>query len=233
SLFNAVIDVMPEALVGVEKVMTGGEALSERHVRRARDILQETRLVNGYGPSECTVFTCCYPIPNNLGEEYRPILIGKPIGDRMVYLLDRWMNPAPVGVVGEIYIAGASLARGYLERPALTAESFVANPFGEPGRRMYRSGDLGRWRADGNLEFVGRSDQQVKIRGYRIEPGEIEAEVMGHPEVEQAVVAARGEGEEKRLVGYVTRRRSEEAEERRRATHIGEWRELYESVYGG
>jgi amino acid adenylation domain-containing protein/non-ribosomal peptide synthase protein (TIGR01720 family) len=220
SFFNAVIEEMPEALADVEQIMTGGEAQSRTHVRRALDMLGETQLVNGYGPSECTVFTCCYPIPNSLDGEIGPILIGKPIGDRVVYLLDRWMNPAPVGVVGEIYIAGASLARGYLKRAALTAEKFVAGPYGEPGSRIYRTGDLARWHEGGNLEFVRRIDHQVKIRGHRIEPGEIEAVLKQHPNVKEAVVLAReDEPGEKRLVAYVVL----EMERQGKAESGGEW----------
>ncbi|HEV2734694.1 MAG TPA: amino acid adenylation domain-containing protein, partial [Longimicrobiaceae bacterium] len=201
--FNLVVDTCPEILRGVAQVMTGGEAVSVPHVRRALELYPGLRLVNGYGPSECTVFASCYVVPAGFDGSVVPI--GRPVGDRRVHLLDRAWEPVPVGVPGELCIGGAAVARGYLGRPELTAEKFVPDPFGEPGARLYRSGDRVRWRADGVLEFVGRADFQVKIRGFRVEPGEVEAALAAHPQVREAAVAVREASPgERRLVGYVT-----------------------------
>ncbi|MFL5539811.1 MAG: non-ribosomal peptide synthetase, partial [Longimicrobiaceae bacterium] len=200
--FNLIADSCPGILAGVSQLMVGGEAVSVPHVTRVLELHPQLRVVNGYGPSECTVFAACYPVPKGFDAPALPI--GRPIGDRRVYLLDRRCEPVPVGVPGELCIGGPAVARGYLNRPGLTAERFVPDPFGEPGSRLYRSGDLARWRADGTLEFVGRTDAQVKIRGFRIEPGEIEARLAERPGVHEAAVLVREDAPgEKRLVAYV------------------------------
>ncbi|GET38524.1 non-ribosomal peptide synthetase [Microseira wollei] len=203
ALFNTIIDYNPEGLSGVKQLLIGGEAISLAHVRRALDILPSTEIINGYGPSECTVFSCCYPIPRTLGENVRSIPIGRPIGDRKVYLLDSYLNRVPIGVTGEICITGPSLARGYVNRPQLTAEKFIHNPF-IPGERLYKTGDLGRFLPDGNIEFLGRIDHQVKIRGFRIEVGEIETLLSQHPQVQQVVVIVREDNPgNKYLTAYI------------------------------
>jgi len=204
SLFNAVVEEAPEALRGLKQLLIGGEALSVGHVKKAYEQLPGTRIINGYGPTEGTTFTCCYGIPRELGER-RSIPIGVPIGNTRVYVLDEGMEPVPEGVCGEVYIGGDGLARGYLRRGDLTAEKFVPDPFAkEAGGRLYRTGDVGRYLGDGTIEYVGRKDEQVKVRGYRIELGEVEAVLAQHPRVEGcAVVVREDEPGDKRLVGYV------------------------------
>ena len=203
SVFTAVMETRPEVLRGVRQLLTGGEALSVPHVRRALAELLETRIVNGYGPSECTVFSTCYVPSRELPERATSIPIGAPVGDRRVYLLDERMDLVPIGVVGEIHVGGPGVGRGYLQRPALTAERFVPDPFGgEAGARLYRTGDLARWTADGVLEFIGRRDHQVKVRGFRIELGEIEAVLGRHEQIRECALKVWEDGE-KRLVAYV------------------------------
>jgi aspartate racemase len=204
SLYNMVIDEAPEILSDVRQLLIGGEALSVKHVLRGLDLLKSTKIINGYGPTESTTFTCCYRIPRPLSESTLSIAIGRPIGNTEVYLLDRNLQPVPVGIPGELYIGGDGLARGYLNRPELTAEKFIPDPFGnELGARLYKTGDLGRYLAEGNIEFLGRIDDQVKIRGFRIELGEIESKLAQHPGVRDAVVAVYEETpDDKRLVAY-------------------------------
>jgi len=204
SLFNTVIDDAPEILIPIRQLLIGGEALSVAHVRQANEQLPNTQIINGYGPTENTTFTCCHTIPKVL-ESSRSIPIGTAIANTQVYLVDRYLNPVPVGVVGELYTGGDGLARGYCGRPDLTAERFIPNPFGQTeGERLYRTGDLARYLPDGNIEFLGRIDNQVKLRGFRIELGEIESALRRHGSVDQAVVICREDRGEKRLVAYFT-----------------------------
>ncbi|QKQ75847.1 non-ribosomal peptide synthetase [Nostoc sp. TCL240-02] len=203
ALFNLMIDTMPQGLSGIKQLLFGGESVSVSHVHRALELLPETQLIHGYGPSECTVFTCCYPIPKQLAENVNSIPIGKPIGDRIFYILDENLHRVPIGVPGELYVGGASVARGYLNQPTLTREKFIPNPFIE-GDTLYKTGDLVRRLPDGNLEFIGRIDTQVKIRGFRIELAEIEATLIQHPEIKQVVVIAqKDEPGKKFLVAYI------------------------------
>ncbi|MBP6630363.1 MAG: amino acid adenylation domain-containing protein [Kofleriaceae bacterium] len=205
ALFNAVVDDDPTHLAGLRQLLTGGEALSPGHVRRALAALPTTELRNGYGPTECTTFTTTYAIPRDLPADATSVPIGRPIADTGCHVLGGDGAPVPIGAEGELFVSGRGLARGYLRRPELDAERFVSRA-PAPGAapiRMYRTGDLVRWRADGVLDFVGRADQQVKVRGYRIELGEIEARLGQLPGVQAAVVLARDDGGGKRLVAYV------------------------------
>jgi amino acid adenylation domain-containing protein len=212
AMFNSIVESDVECLQGVKYLLTGGETASVRHIRRAQERLPGMRVVNGYGPSECTVFSSCYVVPGELSEDVISLPIGKPIGDRRMYVLDGALNVAPIGVVGEAYIGGASVGRGYLRRPGMTAERFVPDPYsGEGGERLYRTGDLVRWRRDGTMEFVGRNDLQVKVRGFRIELGEIEAILQQQSGVRVcAVVAKTGANGNKRLAAYVVGERDRE-----------------------
>jgi amino acid adenylation domain-containing protein len=206
ALYNAVIDEAPQVLHGVKQLLIGGEALSVDHVLRGLKLLPDTQVINGYGPTESTTFTCCYRIPRKIEDHTGSIPIGRPIGNTQVYILDARLKPAPVGVTGELFIGGDGLARGYLNRPELTAENFIRHPFADaPEARLYRTGDLVRYLPGGNIEFIGRRDHQVKIRGFRIELGEIEATLLQHAGVKDAVVLAREDQlGDKRLIGYVT-----------------------------
>jgi amino acid adenylation domain-containing protein len=204
ALFNALVDEDPRCLRGVRQLLTGGEALSVTHVRRALAALPDTVLINGYGPTECTTFTTTHTIPRDLDPEARSIPIGRPIRKTQVYVLDEERRLLPVGALGELYVGGEGLARGYLGRPELTAERFVPSPFGPPDERLYRTGDLVRWLPDGTIDYVGRADTQVKIRGFRIETGEVEAALSRHPAVKSVAVLAREDQHgQKRLVAYV------------------------------
>src|SRR6266700_1933957 len=206
ALFNSIVESDAQCLQGVKYLLTGGETASVTHVRRARKQLPEMRMVNGYGPSECTVFSSCYVVPADLPDDMVSLSIGQPIGDRRMYVLDPSMNLTPIGVIGEAFIGGAAVARGYLRRPDLTAERFVPAPYAERGGgRLYRTGDLVRWRRDGTIEFVGRIDFQVKVRGFRIELNEIEERLLEFDGVRETVVVAYGDAAtEKRLVAYYT-----------------------------
>jgi amino acid adenylation domain-containing protein len=186
----------PGELSALRTVFVGGEAMPAELVRRLS--APGRRVANVYGPTEATVYSTSVDVrPGS------PVPIGRAIPGGRTYVLDRRLRVVPTGVVGEIYVAGALLARGYIGRPGMTAERFVADPYGPSGSRMYRTGDLGRYGADGMLYCLGRSDSQVKVRGFRIELGEVEAALVAHPAVSAAVVAAHGDGADGRLVAYV------------------------------
>ena len=195
----AVLAALPDdGLPELQTLVMAGEAASHALVQRWAT---GRRLINAYGPTEATVWVSMHHCDT---QQPSSPPIGSAIANTRIYILDVHGQPSPVGVAGEIHIAGIQLARGYLRRPELTAERFVPDPFGEPGSRMYKTGDVGRWQPDGAIEFLGRNDHQVKIRGFRIELGEIEAALRSHPEVREAVVLAREDVPgDKRLVAYV------------------------------
>lgn len=207
ALFNAVIDDNPAHLSGLRHLITGGEALSVPHVRRALAALPQLTLSNGYGPTECTTFAATYRIPHALPADLRSVPLGRPIKDTVLRVLSPSMALLPTGLIGELCIGGHGLARGYLRQPQLTEERFVPDPFGEPGERLYRTGDLARWLPDGTIEFIGRRDGQVKIHGHRIETGEVEAAILAHPAVQACAVVARPDADgQLRLVAYLVAR---------------------------
>ncbi|WP_243788724.1 amino acid adenylation domain-containing protein [Saccharopolyspora gloriosae] len=180
-LFDALSEENPACLTGVRQVWTGGDVVSPAAVRRVQDAVPGLTVINGYGPTETTVFATRLPVPAMTARESATVPIGAPIDGKRIHLLDDALRPVPPGVVGEVYLAGAGMARGYFGAPGATAHRFVACPSGPPGERMYRTGDLARWNAEGLLEFAGRADGQVKLRGYRIELGEIDAALHGAP----------------------------------------------------
>ncbi|GAA1642664.1 hypothetical protein GCM10009764_75670 [Nocardia ninae] len=232
ALFNSLSDEDLTVFAGLRELLVGGEPLSRGHVERVCAALPGLTVVNGYGPTECTTFTCCNSLtPADLQGHSVPI--GGPIANTRVYVLDGFGNVVPAGVVGELYVGGVGVARGYLGRGGLTADRFVPDPFGPAGSRLYRTGDLVRWNADGELEFVGRADHQVKVNGFRIEPGEVEAALAAHPGVERAAVVVREDRPgDKRLVGYVvadTVVDSLGADEEM----VAQWRRIYDDLYSG
>ncbi|CBW75453.1 Non-ribosomal peptide synthetase modules (EC 6.3.2.-) [Mycetohabitans rhizoxinica HKI 454] len=202
-LFNQMAAQVDMAFSQLKALIVGGDVLDARWVAQVMRESPPEQLINGYGPTESTTFATIYKV-TCVPERNASIPIGRPIANTRVYLLDAHSQPVPLGAVGELYIGGAGVARGYWNRPALTAERFVPDPFSEDAdARLYKTGDLARYLPDGHLEFVGRNDEQVKIRGFRIELGEIAACLTAHPQVQDAVVLACGEGSDKRLVAYV------------------------------
>ncbi|MCL5997211.1 MAG: amino acid adenylation domain-containing protein, partial [Chloroflexi bacterium] len=191
----------------LKTLLVGGESPSVEKLRQWANLTQPHRFLNAYGPTEATITTTVYQIICNTEnlENLARVPIGLPIHNTQVYVLDRQLQPVPIGVAGEIHIGGAGVARGYLNRPELTAQKFIADPFNsQPGAQLYKTGDLACWRPDGQLEFLGRTDDQIKLRGFRIEPGEIEAILSQHPSVRTAVLMAHETDDgDKRLVAYI------------------------------
>ncbi|NHB62062.1 non-ribosomal peptide synthetase [Photorhabdus sp. RW14-46] len=202
-LFNRLAAELSPVLPQLKNLIVGGDILDPYVISQVLRNNPPQQLLNAYGPTEGTTFTTTYRI-ETLPTGATNIPIGRPIANTRVYLLDEQGLPVPLGRMGEIYVGGDGVACGYLNRPELTAERFLVDPFSDvPDARMYRTGDLARYLPDGNLEFLGRNDQQVKIRGFRIEPGEIEARLVEYSAVREAVVLVLGEGQDKQLVAYV------------------------------
>ncbi|CAM1359125.1 putative Phenylalanine racemase (ATP-hydrolyzing) [Tenacibaculum xiamenense] len=200
ALFNNIIDTNPKGFPSIKKMLFGGEAASVARVLNGKSHINKGQLFNIYGPTETVVYATTYEIIN---QELKNIPIGKPLNDTLTYVTNSYMSLQPIGVVGELCIGGAGVARGYLNKKELTKEKFIANPFKNEGR-LYRTGDLVKWLPDGNIEFIGRKDNQVKIRGYRVELGEIEEALSKAPLVEKCCVIAKEDDlGNKYLVGYI------------------------------
>ncbi|WP_405365969.1 amino acid adenylation domain-containing protein [Kitasatospora sp. NBC_00039] len=228
------LDALPPEFSPTGDLVTGGEALTGAALAGWRARNPQATVYNEYGPTETTVGCSVHRIAP--GEDPGPgvVVLGPPAWNTRMYVLDAHLQPAPVGVPGELYIAGGLLARGYLNQGGLTAGRFVADPFGAPGERMYRTGDLVRWLPDGNQEFVGRVDDQVKVRGYRIETGEIEETLRRHPGVDEAVVVVRTDrADDPQLVAYVVPGTDSSPEESGTADEqVDQWQQVYELMYG-
>ncbi|MEA2175560.1 MAG: hypothetical protein QOD00_3152, partial [Blastocatellia bacterium] len=217
----------------------GGEALNADHLSFWRQHAPRTRLINEYGPTETAVGCCTYEVTAE-DKFNRSVPIGRPIANAQMYILDGRLEPVPLNVAGELYIGGAGLSRGYLNRPELTAESFIPNPFCDAstaGARLYKTGDVARLLPDGNVEFLGRADYQAKVRGYRIEPGEIESVLSEHPDVLESLVLIREETPvDKRVVAYVVPALSYanmfgQGQGELAVEQTGQWQTLYEDIY--
>jgi acyl-coenzyme A synthetase/AMP-(fatty) acid ligase/acyl carrier protein len=206
ALFHQMARDVPGSFATLRHLMFGGEACDPKWVRAVLEHRPPRRLLNVYGPTEGTTFTT-WQLVERIAPGDTTVPIGRPIANTRVYVLDSHGNPVPVGMAGELYIGGDGLARGYWKRNALTDEKFVPDPFGAPGSRLYKTGDVCRWREDGTIEFVGRVDHQVKLRGFRVELGEVEAALLEHPSVAEALAMVRDDAPgEKRLVAYVVLR---------------------------
>jgi amino acid adenylation domain-containing protein len=235
-LFHLMVSERIEDLSQIRQLLAGGDVLSVPHVRKVLQELTDCCLINGYGPTENTTFTCCYPMtdPCPIGS---CVSIGRPIANTQVYVLDRYLEPVPVRVPGELYTGGAGLARNYFNSPDLTAKKFIPNPFSdEPGARMYKTGDTVRYLPSGEIEFLGRADHQIKMRGFRIELGEIEAVLSQHPAVcNAAVVNWEPKPDDKRLAAYVVPNRQYQSLEEQApelgTEHVTLWQNLYDKLY--
>lgn len=204
-LFHLIVDEKIDALKPLHQLLAGGDVLSVPHVQRFLDTVKNCQLINGYGPTENTTFTCCYPITAPL-KPGASIPIGKSISNTQTYILDPHLQPVPISIPGELYIGGDGLARGYFNRPELTKDRFIPHPFSLNSQaRLYKSGDLARYLPSGEIEYLGRMDDQVKVSGFRIELGEIDTALLAYPEIAEAVTIVREDTPGKKvLVSYFT-----------------------------
>ncbi|NEO45896.1 MAG: amino acid adenylation domain-containing protein [Moorea sp. SIO4A3] len=242
-LFQLMVEEQLENLKPVKQLLAGGDVLSVTHVQKVVEKLPGCQLINGYGPTENTTFTCCFPVKADSNLE-KSVPIGRPISNTQIYILDSQLQPVPIGVAGELHIGGDGLATGYHNRPELTASKFIPNPFdlskvnppltppkeGSQKSKLYKTGDLARYLADGNIEFLGRIDHQVKVRGYRIETGEIEAVINSYPKVKETVVVAREDNPgDKRLVAYIVPETQTITTSNRELseTQVDSWQDIY------
>ncbi|MGH3695935.1 MAG: amino acid adenylation domain-containing protein, partial [Pseudonocardiaceae bacterium] len=234
-LLRVIAEAVPTSLAGVREVLTGGDVVSPVAVERVLEHAPGAVVRQLYGPTEATLCATQHEVraPQVVGTS---IPIGRPLADTRVYVLDAALQPVPPGVIGEIYLAGTGIARGYLNLPTRTAERFLADPCGPVGVRMYRTGDLGRWNSSWQLEFVGRADDQVKIRGFRVEPGEVASVLAGHPDIHEVEVLTRDDHRgERQLIGYVVPDGNRSTDRAAAATRqqIAEWQQIYEGMYAG
>ncbi|MGG1546819.1 non-ribosomal peptide synthetase, partial [Bacillus paralicheniformis] len=206
ALFNMIADIHVDCLSNLRKILFGGERASIPHVRKVLDHVGRDKLIHVYGPTESTVYATYYFI-NEIDEKADTIPIGSPLANTSVLIMDEAGKLVPIGVPGELCIAGDGLSKGYLNREELTAEKFIPHPF-MPGERLYKTGDLAKWLPDGNIEFIGRIDHQVKIRGFRIELGEIESRLEMHEDINETIVTVREDGENRPYIcAYITAKR--------------------------
>lgn len=200
-LFNLMVEEQLHDLKPIKQLLAGGDVLSVWHVKKLLEELPKCQLINGYGPTENTTFTCCFSI-NNVDQISHSVPIGYPISNTQVYILNNYLQPVPIGVQGELYTSGDGLSRGYINQPKLTADKFIPNPYGKG--RLYKTGDLARYLPDGSIEFIGRIDNQVKIRGFRIELGEIETVLSSYSQVKETIVTVKtNENGDKSLNAYI------------------------------
>jgi amino acid adenylation domain-containing protein/thioester reductase-like protein len=240
-MLQTLSESLEKIAVPLKRLLVGVEPINQQLLSKVQELIPGLQIINGYGPTEATICTSLYSVETKSAPN-RNTPIGRPVQNTQIYILDAALQPVPIGVPGELCISGVGLASGYLNRPELTKEKFISNPFftnsleDSLNSKLYKTGDLARYLPDGNIEFLGRIDYQAKIRGFRIEPGEIEAVLHEHPAVQEAVVMIREDrANDKRLVAYIVQgpatQELQELVESWQSEHISQWRSLYEDTY--